>query len=305
MAKEAKKNKDPVWSCTAQTIDKDQKPLNVGDKYGLICKGDFIDGLESPLKLEFKDSKNQYSIHILNLNQLTGGRVDFVATSYKPGKKQGQIFFFTDKMGKKIQVNGVDLEVATVIEQKQGQPAPKPFGPKGPYELAMPWWYYLFFIVMIVVILSLLSNKTYRIFQRKKLKENLSKFKTAIGAYNQFNKEWRTHVKSFSISTPEKFSKANADEFVEKLRVSFSMYIVREFKIPAMEWSVKNTLKDLKKYHFSIYVKHVSGIMRLTTEFEKASGSANVNYHDCEQISFMTRDLIQKIHQSYVQGRGK
>lgn len=308
MADEVKKPKPLVWNCKVSPLDnqsKEVKDITVGQKVGLICQGDALkEVLEQPLSILELNEEDKYKAKVLETRSVGIDRADLVATSYKPGDHSKAKLALKGKNGQvQIQIDG--LSVKTVIEQKPGlmqQPQQqKPYGVVMPIEQQLPTWYYIFWTVLALAILGFIIRKSMKFYQRRQLLENMEQFKSALGAYGQFNKDIRHRYKVISVTKAENLTTEKAHEFLAKIKEDFDMYLVRELTIPAHIWGRKEIIGEVKKRHPKLYKKHGTALIKILQELEKSLNAKQLGLKDCEQMVEMARKVSGSIHK-HIQG---
>ena len=114
------------WQCYFKKIpDK----ITVGEPLNLFCEGDTKLELESPVKIEFLDRQDDYSLVILNTLKQEDYFLTFQVTSYRTGLFD-KSFYITDGRNT-VQIDNLSFEVQSVLTRKEL----KPYDPFGPFKL--------------------------------------------------------------------------------------------------------------------------------------------------------------------------
>jgi len=274
------------WTCS---IEKPEQ-VTVGDKFKLTCGGQSLPTFEGPVQLVFDNKEFDHTLVVLDTirNESTGG--DFVITGYKPGKYTNVPMKLTD--GKNaVSISPQTWEVISIIPKDQ-QPPPKPFPAYGPYLISWPMWLW----ITLALVVGALLFVGFRFFKKRrdlaKLKEKLQEHTSSLGAFGQFNKDIRSLTRKVSVAPKQKVEK----DFVADLNQIFRYYFVREFWVPAQEWTSRETLKEIKHSHFKLYQEFKPKLVQVFREMDRAVASEAVNGEDFEQLVSMSRDLIDKVY---------
>ena len=74
--------------------------------------------------------------------------------------------------------------------------------------------------------------------------EKLKKHDTALGAFNQFNKDMRLLERQSVFKKNDEWSISEKQSYTEELDHIFRLYLLREFYIPALEVEFWSHYKD-------------------------------------------------------------
>lgn len=274
------------WTCS---IEKPEQ-VTVGDKFKLTCGGESLPAFNGPVKIKFAQPEHEFSLEVLETirNESTGG--DFIVTGYKPGKFENvEGMKLTD--GKtSITISPQTWEVISIIPKDQQ--APQPFPSYGPFVLSWPLWLW----VLLALVVGALLFVSFRFIKRRrdlaKLKEKLREHTSSLGAFGQFNKDIRVLTRKVSVGLKQKVNK----EYVDELNQIFRYYFVREFWVPAQEWTSRETLNEIKRSHFKLYQEYKLKLVQVFREMDRAVASDGVNGEDFEQLVNMSRDLIDGVY---------
>ncbi|MCB0390564.1 MAG: hypothetical protein KDD58_04710 [Bdellovibrionales bacterium] len=283
-----------TWSCELKP--RDQK-VTVGTLMDLHCAGESATVLnKEKIEIKFEDKNFDYALKVLGKQNIEADYIDLVVTSYKAGNFENPIFVITDG-DNGIKIENLSWQVNSVLKSQQEKPEPS----KGPFQLNMPWWYWSSIFGVIFVVLLLVFIKLKKIWDRKKLIEELSTHATALTPFNQFNKDLRSEIKNWQqlelTVVPKK-----EEEWRRHLLVSvekyFRQYLMRELLIPTLDWTDAQIIKEIKKRHSKIYSEAIIDIKKILREIRQAQkATSKIAYVDCEQILNMTRVVTEKIYE--------
>jgi hypothetical protein len=181
----------------------------------------------------------------------------------------------------------------------------KPFPSLGPYAMTWPWWYWGGMAIVILMAVLFVFLKIKKIWDRKKLVEELLSHATALTPYNQFNKDLRVQVRNWQqIEILKKIGEVQKarKEIVESTEKIFRQYLMRELLVPALEWSDSQILSEIKRRHKDVYESCAIEIAKILREYEQAkkieSKQKEISLVDCEQIVQMVKRTSEKVFQS-------
>ncbi len=275
------------WTCS---IEKPEQ-VTVGDKFKLTCSGQSLPTLEGKVALRFEKPEHEHALDVLDTIRVESNGGQFVVTGYRPGKYDKiENMKLTD--GKRsVTISPQTWEVISILPKDQ-QPPPEPFPAYGPFILSWPLWLWL----TIVLVIGSIAFIIYRFIKRRrdlaKLKERLKQHTSALGALGQFHKDMRALARKVTVSLKQTVAK----EHIVELNQIFRYYFVREFWIPAQEWTSKETLKEIKRAHPKLYQDLKLKLSPVFQEMDRALASDGIKGEDFEQLMNMSRDLIDAIY---------
>ena len=169
-------------------------------------------------------------------------------TGYLPGKHSLSQVILTDG-SYRYGFEPLGLVFDSVLESSQA----RAYGPVAPQSIALPLWLWLLALGLVLGVLFPGIQKIRRRLQRRRILSELSKYSTALSPQNQFHKE----VRELMGKTPldSQLSRDQVGEFVGTLNKCFRRFLFREFQVPALEWSSKAVMKELR----SRYGKNLPG----------------------------------------------
>lgn len=132
--------------------------------------------------------------------------------------------------------------------------------------------------------------------KRKRLIESLSRFQTAASPYNVYNKDLRQILRRFQ-ATVSANGVDHPKDYLKELDLSFRMYLVRELRVPALDWSNREVMGEIKRRYKNLYFDLEDDLKALFRELEKAKKSEEkLSFVDCEQLRDMSRRLVDQIY---------
>lgn len=277
--------------------------LTVGREFGLICEGEFPKNLNSQ-KLHFVEAaETKYLIKLLRVNLESESKAVFAVTSYKAGDIHWPDLQMTDD-AQTFSLGPIAYKVESVIpkpEQKQAsaqgqeqQQKTEAYGPIGPVNISIPQIYWIILLAAIGLFFSLVIFKIIRVVQRRNMIERLKEHDAALTPAAQFHASMRKLQRTNAVFFGAEESLEGAQGALEELRRMLLLYITRKYQIPALTWSPRLVIKDLKKYHRKIYVESGKELQPLLKEYQHASeNKQSVIGSDIVNLSKRTRQLVE------------
>jgi hypothetical protein len=287
------------WECTLSQLDGGElTELTVGQELMFNCQGNYVDGLHRDFSLAIYDKKGKPQKYFLHrLETLSSSETDLKAkvTSYRAGTFKDVPVRILMSNGQQIEVQPpLSWSVKSVIEK----PEQKPYGAIGPIELAMPFWYWGIFLVGGGLILLFLIRVFRKRMDRKKLLEDLARHGTALSPFNQLNKDLRKVSRALSYFNEETLTVSQAHEYMAEIEKEFRLFLIRELSVPALNWSNKEILKEIERYHPKVAYERNSEISRLLAEFNRAKNSERkLGHTDCHQLLAMVVTVADGVFQ--------
>jgi len=290
----------PQWNCVFQEATHPGaaklEAWTLGDRYLLSCNGPLIEDLEKEkLHFQFPKKEQEYTLHLLQVMTLHPQQAQFVVTGYKPGDFNLEGLKITD--GK----NGFTIHPPLqwkVISLLEGQPQPQPVPPFGPFQLSFPWWYYGIWVLLGVLVIGYFGRLGRKYYVRKKLTESLAAHATALSPFNQLNKDIRRLLRSTNLGEQEQLF-----GFVKQIEEMFRLFLVRQLLVPALEWSDRDILQDIRQRHHIVHRESSIKIRGLFREFKKAQVAKDKLLQvDAEQLLEMIRQVAHSVEVSCREG---
>lgn len=282
---------DATWTCESIKQQKELTELQVGDLFKIKCNGEGLsESLNKPLKIIFAEEKDNHSLKVIDTEVAEFNNVQLVVTGYRAGPFKHS-FFITDGQ-KNIQVDGLNWQITSVLPKNQ--PPPPPFGGIL-VGLSYPLWMWITLAIVVSVIIGLFVRSVQKVRQRRQLMSRLREYSTALSPFNQFNKDLRLILRKVSYAgTSDEYS---IEQALTEIDNEFKLYLVRELKVPAIEWTIRQVISELKSRHRKIFDQAGLDIRNTLYELRGAlRSSKDISWSDCEQLAKMTRNAASKVN---------
>ncbi|MGZ3769529.1 MAG: hypothetical protein ACXVCP_12415 [Bdellovibrio sp.] len=275
-----------------------ENELTVGREFLLVCEGDFPKNLVRE-KLSFVlKPEDKYIIQFLGFEFRNPTTADIKVTAYRAGQFQMQDLQLTDG-SQTISLGPVQYAVQSVIQPPaQGQPPAKqePYGPIGPASLAVPSLYWAIVAAVLGIFTLLLASKIYRIVQRKNMLERLKQHDSALSPLAQFHQSIRGLQRTNAVFFGIKAEKMHIIECFEKTYHMLKLYLTRAYKVPALEWSHRLILKDIKKHHPQVFAEFGLELEKILKEYSRGfEDKETLKEEDALAITKQCRMLVEKM----------
>lgn len=318
----------PIWNCrleeSSQAEGSKLDQFTVGNKYLLVCQGDALsedwsDSLHwqlhlktdtsvdsassspgllppTPLPENPQSSVVHYELVPLKLMKKQRNQVEWIVTSYKPGKYESINSWLDDGIHR-VPMSSFSWEVKSVLTgQKKAQMVP----PYGPFILSYHKWVFWFWGVLLFLFLSLLTRSIWRFVSRRRLLKRLEAQRTVRSPFNELNKDLRTLLRKLSSRHAEPTQKQTSEwnDLLSEMENYFRLFLVRKYLVPAQEWSDRNIIRQMRIDQGMD--KHDSGLIELgkiLREFSRLRKLDSLSRVDFEQMVEMVRkvaDLLEK-----------
>lgn len=272
--------------------------LTVGREFILVCQGDFPKDLAQE-KLHFVlDAKSKYAIQLRNLEFRSTTEADLTVTSLVAGKIAFENLQVTDGT-QTLDLGPVGFEVASVLPppDPQNQTKQEPFGPIGPASLPVPPLYWALLAGVILLAVAVTGMKIYRVVQRRKMLEDLREHDAALSPLAQFHQSFRKLQRQNKVffgvqDVPHEDVLQTVDQTYDMLK----LYLTRKFQVPALEWSSRLVIKDIRKHHPRHYAQDGDELSKLYKEYERAfQDKEHLKAQDVLAIANHCRLLVEKM----------
>lgn len=277
-----------------------ENEVTVGREFFLACEGDFPKDLVQE-KLSFVLKPEQkYSIQLLNFEFRSPTKADIKVTAYKAGNIQFQDLQVTDG-SQTLSLGPVQYVVQTVIQQPQSGPGQQPvkqepYGPIGPASMSVPMLYVAILAAVVGLVILIFAGKIYRIVQRRNMLERLKEHDSALSPLAQFHQNLRRLQRTNTVFFGGKAEKADIKECLDETYKMLNLFLTRTYQVPAMEWSHRLVLKDIRKYHPHVYLEHASDLESLFKEYDRGiQDKENLKEEDVLMITKHCRLLVEKM----------
>jgi hypothetical protein len=280
----------PKWNCRVDGTPKDQQ-WTVGEIFYLICEGPTT--RFSSTNITFKEEeKSGFELRALEVTKQTDNALEMRATTYVAKPHEFKELKILDSGKEVALVEPFTLPVKSVITQ----PDQKPYGPMGPVALAYPMW--LWVVLGAVVVLGVFFGlfRMNRRAQMRRVIEELKQHNTALGAFNQFNKDLRVLGRQYIFSDTKGWSDQKKSQYIENLDEIVRMYLLREFYVPALEWNSNLVVKTISKQDKKRFSRYGQDLQKFLKEMDRAKKDGEkVQTHDCKQLTQMAKRVTQSI----------
>lgn len=279
----------PTWNCRVEGGPKNQQ-WTVGETFHLKCDGPSAKFLSTDLQFKLPE-KAQYQLRILETEKQSDNSLYLLVTSYNAGNHNLSDLYIMDQGEEVVKVEPLILQVKSVLEK----PDQKPFGPIMAMKLTYPQWIWVVLLGVLVVTFLFSVFRLRRRIQMKRVIEELKQHNTALGAFNQFNKDFRQLGRHYIFGS-EEWSAEKKEKYIAGLDEVFRMYLLREFFVPALDWKSKLVLKTIShqdKKRFGVYGDE---LQKFINELDRAkSDTDKLRVHDCKQLTQMAKRVTQNI----------
>ncbi len=290
----------PIWNCNLEEAPQagaaKLDSFTVGSKYLLTCRGEPIAEWKAQPMIRFSKEEQQYSLYPLKVVTQSSDQIQLVVTGYRPGSYVGDDLILTDGTNT-VKMSKIEWQVKSVLEgNTQAQMVP----PFGPFQMGFPPWLYGLWIVLALIFLGFFWRQGRRYYSRKRLLEKLATNKTALSPFNEMNKGIRGLLRKLR---PDQADSLNS--FVYDLDQLFRLYLVRRLLVPALEWSDRAVMNEIKNRYKQVYKTTASDLRRLFNELRKTKSATTVSRVDAEQLMEMTRQIADRIEHQLAGGGSK
>lgn len=277
----------PVWSCDLS----EAKDLTVGRKFGVKCHGDIDVGWKpGPLSVIFPKEEDGYSLVVLAAPKLEKNDVELVVTGYKPGQHQPEYLRIVQGEAG-FEVQKPHWEIQSVV--KQGE-KPQPYASVGPWSIGLPLW----FLIAAAVVLLALVYAGYRIFrrvhQRRQMLADLERHRTTLSPLHQFYRDARMLRRRLNQAKTAEEAKAVADD----LNREYRLYILRQFRIPTLDWSDRAIVADLRRRYRKVYRRAGASLGKTLRELSRLREGETVLLKDVEQMHRASMESVERLDEA-------
>lgn len=270
--------------------------LTVGREFYLACTGEWPKNLaQEKLQLVIPEQA-KYQIQLLGFEFRSPDTAEMKITAYKAVPVQLDNLKLTDG-AQTIELGPVRYSVKSVLEKpKDPQQQQEPYGPFGPASIPVPFEYILFVLALLGLIGLYVAQKIYRVIQRRRLLEKLKEHDSALAPLPQFHQSMRKLQRDNPVFFGVQAETPAVLAAFESLYQMFGLFLIRQLHVPAFEWSEGLILKDVKKYHFTVYEYAGPELKKLLREYNQAQKNRNtLTDKDILVLAEQTRKLAEKI----------
>jgi|GEM_PF-1661016 len=285
----------PSWNCRVDTPPKSEGSFTVGEKFVLICSGETVDFNRGKIHFQMPEPL-LYAIKILTVDRVKPNELLFTATSYLAGQHDLKGLVIVEDMQEKLTVTPLVLNVRSLIKD----PKQKPYGPQRALALTYPPWLWISLLAFGLFIVFFVLFRLHRRAQKLRVLEGLKLHNSALGAYNQLNKDLRQLNRSYVFSKHREWTSEKTKTYMGELDSFFRLYLLREFIVPATEWKSSLVIKEIQKSDRKSFSAYGSMLTKYLKELDRAKGSIDkLGMEDCQQLTQLARRVSQKIWQEH------
>lgn len=254
--------------------------VTVGEVFNLECSGESIALNPKQIKIAWKE--NPYGLKILNSAISPQGKWVFQVVSYKVGQYKDAPIEATDGVNT-LPLKNIQFEVKSVIDPKN--PPKEMFGPFGPFMTEFPWGGVIVMAVILLAIIVSIVVKLVKVKRERNLKERMKKLDHPQTPAAQLYSVVRRMEREIDFVFKGEMKTESILVFIKDLEQALKIFIVRQFQIPANEWTLKATLNQFKLKYIWLGQEHIQNLSNLLHEIEKSQKGKNVNLE--------TQDIVQ------------
>lgn len=288
-------NEAPVWKCDWVGAGS----LTVGQRYQLNCKGDIP--LEWPKEgywhVTTPRADQKYALQILRPLEVNSQSVRLEVTSYNTGQlEMDYLRIFKGDVG--FEITKPNWKVATVIQQTQ-EPT-KPFESIGPYALGFPMWILFSMGAALAVLLVIVIRSVRKWNQRRRLREELRLHRTALSPLHQYYRDARNLKRKLDNAK----SQDDLRGFVDGLNKEFKLYFVRKFEIPALDWSDRQTVREVRKCRKGRRIdSEIESLKTSLRELHKLKSRQDLKAKDLDQLYRICMISLEQVEGAFPEVR--
>jgi hypothetical protein len=280
---------------------KDQE-LTVGREFFLSCDGEVPKTINRDKVHFVLKPENKYQLQLLGFEFRTSSVVDLKVTSYLAGQHHVEGVQLTDGEFT-VALAPVDFTVQTVLEppaaptQPGEQPAKQePYGPIGPAVIGIPLVYWASFLAVLSVMGLFAAFRFYRIAQRRRMLERLRQHDSALSPIAEFHQNMRRLARENTVFFGGEGTAEDVHRSLDEGHRVLKLYLTRKYRIPAMEWSDRLILNDIRKYHGKAYDEHGSDLKKILKEYSRAfHDKKHLKTNDVLNLTKFNRKLVEQL----------
>lgn len=272
--------------------------LTVGREFLLICDGDFPRTLNQEALHFVLKPEEKYQIHLLAFEFRSPTQADLRVTAYKAGTSQFQDLQLTDGV-EVLSLGPVQYAVESVLPKPEpGQPQMKmePYGPVGPASLSVPMLYWAILAGALGLVVLVFASRIFRVVQRRNMLARLKEHDSALSPMAQFHHSFRRLQRGNTVFFGGVADKEHIKECLDETVAMFKLFLTRKYQVPALEWSDRLILKDIKKHHPKVFAEYSEDLKKLFKEYARGfEDKETLKEKDVLNIATNTRLLVEKL----------
>lgn len=293
----------PVWSCKLNS-QAQAGEFTVGEIAELTCSGEKpVEFGKGKLAIHFPD-EYKFSLHMYDLVDIKSNEITFKAVSYRVGKWDLSQMEILEDGTAKLKLSGIVYPVKSIQDPQKARK--EPFGPADPFLLSWPSYIYAVGFIVVALILGSIFLMITKNVRKRAWDRKVSKYDSPMQPYHQFQKDLRVIRREFDFTQNKKWDSGQIKKYIDELDKFFKLFVLREFRVPALDWKPKTVLREIKKRKkrkFYIFDKKLSQVFN---ELERAQKSPDlVRPEDCQKLMTLCRDTSTAIWKANMAGGGR
>ncbi len=271
------------------------KDLTVGHVFELNCEQQGADGWPKMDLATIELRTGSEDVHVLKLlsyHQASETLASLQVVSYRVGSHKLQAVQLVDK-DNSVLLGDLQFTVASV--QNPQAPVQEPLPPVGPFYLQLHWIYFALVAALIAMVLGTLLWRWQKKRERRRLLEELHLNETAATAYNEFYRSMRTLQRKYKFLNNNNEDIGQIQAAVADVDESFRRYISRHFQTPALKWSDRATLSDIKKFHRAYFREDGKILKKALLEFSRAKKTKAPSPQDVQQLIQIAKTQVERL----------
>jgi hypothetical protein len=286
----------PVWTCDLAALPEknanDMTALTVGARFGMKCHGEIAVAWDaSKPHLAFATPDESYTLQILKVIRQDPNDAQYEVTSYKPGDHAPEYLRVLQggPGGEKgFEVAHPKWTVKSVLKPNEQN---QPYGSFGPWRLSLPLWFIILICVVSLAVIGFVVRRVRKYQQRRRMLEELDRHRTAMPPLHQFYRDARLLSRRMhTAKDPVEFKQLSED-----LNREFRLFVLRQFRIPAFDWSNRSIVKDLRQRHRKVYRASGIPLRKTLRELDHLRSRNEITAKDIEQMYRMSLDTAEKL----------
>ena len=281
----------PIWSCTfadPQTGSDKLDNLTVGSKFAMSCRGEIpVEWEKTAPTVSFAKPEDEFSLVILRDEKLDAKEALFTVTGYKPGEhKPEYIRILQGERG--FEVAHPTWTIKSVLKPNEEA---KPFGPFGPFSVALPLWVWgaLALILVLIAVRGVAWGRDR--WRRRNIKAQLKLHATPLTPAHQFYRDARAIRKRLHAVVGVEDLKAILGE----LDQSFRRLLLRQYKIAALEGGEAVVIGEMRRRRAKVLAAVNPELGQMLRELGRLMSQPTITLSDVEQLHRMSVTCAEKI----------
>lgn len=278
-------------------LTSNQARLTVGDIQTLSCTGEEFSSLNFKQLQFLTVPEEKYSIKFLGLKEGLAQQYEIQFTSYAVGDHNFKDLKLSDG-DKQIVLGDFGFHVESVMTQMQPPPE-KPFGPMGPFQTPFPYHLLYLLLAVLVLVLFISGLKIWSVIKWQRVLEGLKEHDSAQTPANQFYQSLRKIQRAPLNEDLKSSTNLEVQKYFKDLYASWKLFLLRTYRIPAMDWSSRQIVRYIKKNDVKTYKNHKDDLYQVLIEMDRASRETNkLSKKDLNLFIDRTRILVDVIQKS-------